>query len=68
MNDGSKNTTFFSSPSFFIIQDLYNSIKLKMIFDLYSLIKEPEDILAYLTAIQPGKIVLVASFDDVTAK
>ncbi|KAE8298486.1 Protein FAM3C Interleukin-like EMT inducer Precursor [Larimichthys crocea] len=28
----------------------------------------PEDILAYLTEIKPGMIVLVASFDDVTAK
>ncbi|XP_071350387.1 protein FAM3D isoform X2 [Trachinotus anak] len=28
----------------------------------------PEDILAYLKEIKPGMIVLVASFDDVTAK
>lgn len=30
--------------------------------------KDPDDILAYLKAIKPGMIVMVASYDDVTIK
>lgn len=30
--------------------------------------KDPEDTLSYLEGIKPGRIVLIASFDDVTPK
>uniref|UniRef100_A0A667YUV2 FAM3 metabolism regulating signaling molecule D n=1 Tax=Myripristis murdjan TaxID=586833 RepID=A0A667YUV2_9TELE len=43
-------------------------VNVMMTFVLYSLPKDPKDILAYLKAIKPGTIVLVASFDDVTPK
>lgn len=57
---------FFSSPC----SNSFCNLKKKNFLFIYftTLPKDPEDTLSYLKGIKPGRIVLMASFDDVTPK
>lgn len=66
MQDGSRFLLLCPKIPFFLPTTRTVGKNLKIFFMTPT--KDPNDILSYLRGIKPGRIVLVASFDDVTPK